>query len=466
MVPEYGYSFVAAANLYTNYAGNLMYVKYVKRKEPGVHIKTMGKNHIWYVTPDREIVFVRDAFANESFCPNESFDLCVDLNTFNDTAARGLGLEYVMTNYTHDTHCVRTPINRRELPPERKISQLLSDSGGLQVIREQLDFIDPRKLIEFYNNTVDAGMVLDLPLLVRDEKLAKRAAHVQRRCNEVMLANRKPGVELINIFHGTTVEDRKRYREIVEDTRIERVAIGGLLRMSLVTAVNTIYELLQGYRYKQYHALGVFVLPYVVLLVKIANSGEQPPHITSDSTSHIQSSMNAIYMHQLHNYNPMSRTPIGTNSGVVHNSHSFLPCTCAMCRNVKYNDIFAFGPNRFAPFLSIHNAIEMARYTSSLQYACRSMTPREYNKYVVHQLRDARDRHELGMALDFIDIASQDGLKKAQTKYKNHIGKWALPDKQAPSLFDVGAEPSVDWKAVTTRKLGSMEKLLNEIGVK
>ena len=460
-----GYSFVAAANLYKNYGGLAIYARFRKTGNPHISIKECGKNFIWYECPDRELLLVRDSFAADSFRPH-GFDLCVDLNTFNDQVSESLGLEYVMTNYTHD----RVNTNRGAVKPANRKVQILSDSGGLQVIRDTVDIINPLDLISFYNTTVDAGMVLDLPLLVQDSALAKKAGDIQRRSNNVLLKNRRPGVELINIFHGTTIEDRKRYRGYVEDENIERVAIGGLLRMSYITGVNVIYEMLKGKRYSQYHALGVFALPYLALLVKIANSGDNPPHITSDSTSHVQASLNNVYHVQYSDSHPMNRIPIGSKSSASANRYIYLQCDCPVCHTLKYRDIFSFGHNRFNGFLALHNAIEMARYTSSLQEACRQLSPSQYNKYVMHQLKNSQDKHELHLALDYIDVVVHDGLAKAQKKYQSHLNKWKLPPSaNGNSLFsspmEDGLDVSVkDWYAITTKKLEQMDNLLHELG--
>ena len=213
-----GYSFVAAANLFQNYGGLVVYIRYKKTRAADITIKDVNKNYIWYDCPDREIVLVRNAYEEGAFYPNESFDECIDLNTFRDELGAGIGIDYFMTNFTHNNS---EPIHRDALPEAKKKVQILSDSGGLQLAREVAGLIHPKELVEFYNQNVDAGMVLDLPLWVKDDKLAKRAALLQRKNNEVMLKHSRKGLELINIFHGGSLEDRQKYRDIVEDKKNE-----------------------------------------------------------------------------------------------------------------------------------------------------------------------------------------------------------------------------------------------------
>ena len=434
-----GYSFVAAANLFQNYGGLVIYIRYKKTRAADITIKDVNKNYIWYDCPDREIVLVRNAYEEGAFYPNESFDECIDLNTFRDELGAGIGIDYFMTNFTHNNS---EPIHRDALPEAKKKVQILSDSGGLQLAREVAGLIHPKGLVEFYNQNVDAGMVLDLPLWVKDDKLAKRAALLQRKNNEVMLKHSRKGLELINIFHGGSLEDRQKYRDIVEDKRIPRVAIGGLLLQKPLTGVNTIYEIIEGgsYRYKQYHALGVFDMSYLALLVKIANTGDNPPHITSDSTSHIQASLNNVYHIQMNEQHIMSRQAYGTKAGSVSNPALHLNCSCPVCNSLKYRDLFAFGHNRFNGFLAMHNAIQMARYTRSLQEACRHLSPAEFNKYVMVQLKNIKNKHDVKQALDYIDVVAKYGLKEAQKKYIRHVGNWKQAEKPPQSLFDMSAD--------------------------
>lgn len=452
-----GYSFVVAANLFRNYGGLVMYIKYVKNDPAkGIWIRDAGKNHIWYSMPSREVVMVRDAFDNEAFRPNESFDVCLDFNTFRDEFGPSVGLKYFMTNFSHDGVF---DIHREVVPEEKKQVQLLSDSGGLQLARGTTGLIHPKDLVEFYNKNCDAGMILDMPLWVQDEKLAIRAARLQKKNNEIMLQNSRPGLELINIFHGYSVNDRRKYRDIVEDERIPRVAIGGLLRQKPVTCVNTVYDLILGssYRYRQYHALGVFSTSYLALLVKIANSGDNPPHITSDSTSHIQASLSNVYHFHLGDDHIMSRRPLGTRAGSIANPSLHLLCNCPICSSLKHRDVFAFGHNRFNGFMAIHNAIEMGKYTQSLQEACRSLTPSQYNKYMMTQLKNTQDKADVKLALDYIDVVTQEGLKKAQKKYERHLNNWRTTEDKPTSLFD--ENPSESGKEVYDKTVATLESL-------
>lgn len=421
-VPKQGYSFVAAASLFRNYGGLAVFVKYKGGDKNKITVKEAGQNHVWLVCPDRELVIVRNAYETGSFYPHgDSFDEVHDFNLFNDAVSQDLGIEYIMTNYAHTSSEAQHPRLKSTLPQERRIN-VMSDSGGLQLARGVTASIHPADLIDFYNNNADAGMVLDVPLYLKDAKTLERAAKLQRENTSIML-ERSKGSELINIFHGSSIEERMRFREIVEDERVDRVAMSTLNRQTLLTAVNDIYHTVYGSkkRYKQYHALGIYIASYIPVLVKIANSGDNPPHITSDSTSHIQSARNLAYHFQFDITSTSKRLPIGLRASVP-NTQRILPCQCGVCRVLKYTDILSFVPLRYVmELLATHNAIEMARYAGQLQEACTQLPPREFNKLVRTQLHGNGELKQVNASMDFIDMVTQEGLKKARARYASML---------------------------------------------
>lgn len=437
-VPENGYSFVAAATLFRNYSGLAVYIKYKGGQKGVIKVKDAGQNHIWLVCPDREIVIVRNGFETHAFYPGaDNFDEVHDFNLFNDAVCQHLGIEYVMTNYAHTTSGEQHPRLKSALPQHKRIN-VMSDSGGLQLARGVTQSIHPADLIDFYNKNTDAGMVLDVPLYLKDTKTLERAARLQRDNTNIMLDLSK-GTELINIFHGSNIEERMRFREIVEDERVNRVAMSTLNRQTLLTAVNDIYHTVYGSkkRYKQYHALGIYIASYIPVLVKIANSGDNPPHITSDSTSHIQSARNLAYHFQFDITSTSKRLPIGLRASVP-NTERIFPCQCGVCKALKYMDIMSFVPLRYVmELLSIHNAIEMTRYANQLQEACRQLPTREFNKLVRTQLKDNPELKQVNASLDFIDVAASEGIKAARRRYGSllNVARSNTTGTNIPSLF-------------------------------
>ena len=423
-MPKKGYSFVVAGSLQRNFGGYYLYIKYKAGPPNKISVKQWTMEYVWFICPDREIVIVRNGASPDAFYPyGDSFHECVDLNIFNDSVAKGLEFEYHMTNYSHNPQAVNVRSTLRTHPDSRV--QALSDSGGLQLVsrKDKSLVIDPRKLIDFYNKNVDAGMTLDIPLSMADSSVTMRAARLQKANSELML-KLSTGPELLNIVHGHTEYERAKYREIVEDSRIPRMALGGVQFNSMLSAMSIIYSALGGdLKYTQYHVLGVFLSTYLPLLVKIANSGENPPHITSDSTSHIQSAANRAYHFQFDVNSISRRLPIGSRADIP-NTNRRLPCQCKICRSLKYTDILGFADGRHVTeLLALHNAQEMSRYTKQLQEACEQLSGKEYNDFALKALTNHSQLKEFKTSLDFIEVASTSGIEKARKKYALHLNK-------------------------------------------
>lgn len=443
-----GYKFVAAATMYQKYAGSGIYVKYRKSGSDRIIVKDASKGHMHFICPDRELfISVRGHYSHCE--PPNGFDRYIDTNLLKDNVASGLGLDYVMTNFEHD----KVKYHRRSVK-DRRI-QVLSDSGGLQLVRGVTDYIDPAELAEYYNMNVDAGMALDIPVWFDGDKIGKRAALVQKSNNETMLELLKPGVELINIIQGSSLDDRKRHRDIVHDDRIKRCALGGFAFINYLTGVNLIYEMMNEYRYTQYHVLGIFSAPYIALLVKIANTGDKPPHITSDATSHMQEARGNGYFYRALESTIMLRSPIGIMGGSIENSGMTLACGCPICATLKYRDILGFLPNRFFNLLASHNAVKIVEYAAALEQACKVLSPKQYNRYVLSALRKTQDLKEVELALDYIDHVCQHSLKSAQRKYAEWLNNWKPGKVGKGSIFDEAVQEQRH-----THTMAQIEKVL------
>lgn len=438
-----GYSFVAAGALKRTYDGVSVYVKYRPGKK-AITVRRSNPSYIWYDCPDRELVITVNSHKDQNaFYPyGDSFDECIDFNVYNDDVCKGLGIDYIMTNYSHDTKSK----NNRLISNRKNRIQVLSDSGGLQLVRGTKGGISPLDLINYYNDNVDAGMILDLPLFFSDKDLAKKAAKLQRKNSDYMLSKSK-GVELLNIFHGQTAEERMMFRDIVEDPKIPRVAIGGLSFFHPTACVDAIYETIYGsdLRYKQYHVLGVYTSTIIPVLVKLANSSGM--HITSDSTSNIQSAISKTYHFQFDTHHKMVRLAIGSRASEP-NTMRHLPCQCKVCTTIKYMDILGFGDMRFTSvLLSLHNASEMSRHAASLQEACQNMTTKEYNHLVATQLKKSSELQDILCSLDYIDMATSVGHKKAKQKHKVLVGKRRFEEQIVPPpLYGENLVPDVRYK--------------------
>ncbi|MFO5067294.1 hypothetical protein RCK10_24840, partial [Salmonella enterica subsp. enterica serovar 1,4,[5],12:i:-] len=85
------------------------------------------------------------------------------------------------------------------------------DSGGFQMLKGTVDFVNPDSVIEEYNACADIGMPLDLPILAENEKEFWDPVSRLIRANDQYIEPRlNKGIDLALISHGTSLELRKR----------------------------------------------------------------------------------------------------------------------------------------------------------------------------------------------------------------------------------------------------------------
>lgn len=467
-----GYMWVPAATNYMSFGGLGIFIKY----KPGpnrIKVKEHSSKYCHVICPDRELIFTWDTHTEHAFYPAGSgFNEFVSFNMLDDHVCRKLGFEYVMANYVHTSSGLKgSACNRTVGKPKNSDLVILSDSGGFQYMTEVADLINPIELVTWYNSNVDAGMALDLPISIADPELTKRAAKVQKRNLQLMLKHKAPHVELLNIIQGVTNEEAREYRAIVETDKVNRVALGGVYRRQLVPGIEYISDVTHtGQKYDQYHILGVFSTPHVAAMVALSNLGDNPPHITSDSTTHIQSAKNHAYHHHYDLFKTHKRILFGLN-GTKPNTFNTLPCQCAVCSVVKYQDIFGFLPGQMIMNLvSIHNANVFKKYVNIIQDAVQSLPYHEYTELIVKQVSHIKSENALDtkIALDYVYRVAQDGPKAAKKYYANHINKTnnhitnAFKDQNHKvGLFGVGTDATKTISKSEERK--RLYKILHDM---
>jgi queuine/archaeosine tRNA-ribosyltransferase len=298
--------------------------------------------------------------------------------------------------------------------------KIISDSGGFQILTGKLDYIDPLEIITWYNKNVDIGIVLDIPPWMTSKEVLLRMAKVQKKNTDILLANKEPHVELMNIFHGNTTEDRKMFRKIVEDPRIERLAIGGSYTKSIL---RSIYDLIlianTGKKYKQYHLLGVTNLLQLVAMMRLTHKG-LIPHVTSDSSTHIQKAFLKEYLHQAHLTSNIVHLQIGRNH-VYPSMGNRLPCSCPLCSRVKYADVFSLlDGSAVNVALAFHNMYTYNEYVSRMRDVV-GLPLKDLTDLIAKQLGSRHGIKEAIDALKFIDLVEEEGLTKAAKKYEYFI---------------------------------------------
>jgi queuine/archaeosine tRNA-ribosyltransferase len=404
------YRFVPAAIDYAN-SGLGCYIRYKNSGSDRVFVKQHDATYMWLVCPDREIVMVRDANCIDTYAPmGENFDEYIDWNIWNSAMSQALGTQIWMPNYTNYMSCEnpKSPnIRRSGRNPKQEEPFILSDSGGFQLWTGLRSFLDPVELVKWYNDNVDWGMILDLPLSIHDPVLIKRSTKVQAKNIDLMLKNKNDRVELINITHGFTAEERLDFLKAVDRPEINRLAFTGYISTIVSSVADMLTILTKARKFKHYHVLGVYNLAQMAVLVKLGNL-KGMELLTSDASTPIQSAYNKSYHHQQSIHNTHKRLVIGDRESIPAD-WKFLPCSCPICSALKYTDILGvLDTGMLTMVLSMHNIYEINRYARMMDGLCRDVSDKEYKNIIKHQLGSRAVETIRG--LDLITAYNKDGL--------------------------------------------------------
>jgi hypothetical protein len=304
----------------------------------------------------------------------------------------------------------------------------------------KIEFIDPYKVAEWYNKNIDWGMVLDIP--IRDEELpldiVRRMAKIQKVNSDLMLGTLNTNVELINIVHGISPQQKEAYGEVVLDDRIRRVAMGGMYYQNIVFTTNDLYTtLMNNTHYKHLHILGVYNIAQLAIIVRLANSPINNMLITSDASTPIQSARSKLMHGQLSQLTPPKRINIGDGERFP-SIYNYANCQCKVCRSIKYLDVLGSIDGAATSFiLAYHNVQEIIRYTRQLNDICANGSQKEYKNFVKSALKNHRNASYTYQSLDFIDCADDYGIDAARRRYQHYLNISSLYKPSVPTpLFN------------------------------
>ena len=432
MPPAYdGYRYMPAGISNGYYGGLMMYIRYGLSKTPSkIVVKQRNTRMVWIICPDREIVITRSEFTmnvETGFYPDQ-FDEALNLNLFYSDVSKDFDLNYIMQNYVeerNENHRAREFGNPDPLGKPDRVT-IVSDSGGFQIATEKTDFISPIDLGNWYNKNTDIGMTIDIPITVDlPEKEVRELAEIQVRNTKLATSVMDDQTELIQITHGKSLESRRAYREVVEtaNPELNRIAYGGFGSFSPVAGAELLMDATySGKRYSQYHLLGITSSSMLPLLAYVSNYGDNAPHLTSDSTSHLQAGISkGYYMNSRPGF--LRATGIGMNAR-QHNTFSTLACSCPICSRVKYTDVLGVLSGRtITPLLFLHNIYQTNEYTKVIQSASKGLNTDEFMEFVkgTHATHSPSKQKNLISSLDFVRRSVDGSLKKAQKHHKESL---------------------------------------------
>ena len=439
------YEFIPAGLDYFKHGGIGIYIRYRSGSTNKIVLKSWSPLHFHIECPDRELYIVGDTQRAYGERPmTGSWDSYVNLSSFHEKQARDFGIKTYMTNYFENTSRANTAGNLRRSGKKGDITYI-SDSGGFQIFSGVVDYLDPAKVVKWYNDNVDIGMVLDIPGNAKCISTYQRAAEVQRINTEIMLKYKAPHVDLMNIFHGSLDEHRKAYRAICEHQDIDRIAIGSAYFGSVMSSIDNIFDIVTtGRQYKHYHVLGVSNILQLILIMHMVSKG-LVPYITSDSTTAINLGMTKRYNLYPH-VGAANQTYVIGNTNTFPSTKNILPCNCPVCATIKYTDVLSIINGQFIHnIIAHHNIFAMNLYYSNMAYIVSEASTAEIKSLVTSQLRSAKSGFkEMLRGLDYIDHIVDHGISSARNAFNFYLAKGLFASDSSKGIINKQLEPKND----------------------
>lgn len=388
-------------------------VKYEKNLENSIE-KIPNGTRMRY--PDRTLYGYRSFMPSHERVLNHPVDEILDMDIFtNKSLLSEMGFQFAMVN----SSAMPATYLFKDHDKERKKDWplIVSDSGGFQLHSGAEEFLDPNDIVDKHNRACDIGIALDLPLPHHFQKnLLLRAAAVQKSNTAVFLKKRRKSLQILNVFHGSTFYMRQKYRDVVEDDSINRVALGGVKTLDLIPLIlHAIFVITKGKKYEQYHVLGVSGLERWILLSYLGHK-KIAKLITSDSSSYIQCGIKMQYFepHRL-----LSTLGLGDYLWQT-NANRTLHCSCPVCSMLKYTEALGSLDSVVGFRGVLHHNLFLTRAYLDEIWELGALSKGEIMSNLRPYFNPAKLK-EIGLALQAVDMALQDGVEVAAKKYAPYL---------------------------------------------
>ena len=320
-----------------------------------IHEKNFSR--IYRITlPDRVIYLGSGKLRFHLLEKKDQFDDFLYIDPWmEDESADMLGLKYYMGNFIGDSRTMQSKVRS------------IWDSGGLQIFKGRVDFIDPRKLGNaFKKANVYAGVTLDflVPKVSNNYLKAVRLASTMQKRNTFLVGKHAgPNVKLLNVIHGYSEDARKiwlsnsltgKYDQAWCLADLSRVlAVADRTKLIIQDICNLKAEV--GDPKKLWlHLLGIALHRFITILIPLSTVVGR---ITADATTAI-----AAARHGLIILPPISGSfsfSIGRISGY---QSMLIPCNCPICAFVGHSWVYSY----FVTPLSLHNILVNNRWIETL----------------------------------------------------------------------------------------------------
>lgn len=264
----------------------------VVNHEPNAKEETdFGKKYKQWRTTTRTVTLVTKSLRDGSNLKQEAEAL---IPIFNSAWVKATGLTKVLANPIH--------ANYIKGPYEDKGIESIIDSGGFQMLKGTVLFVDPDDVVTRYNEQANIGMPLDLPVRSYLEEVFFDPVSRMIRANDEYISSRlNKGVHLALISHGASLEARKRRLDVL-DRKAEVVAIAGL-NIKPAVGVDHVLNNIENLMYvvqryhkttRYFHVLGVTSKLWLFMYAVIEAS-KYVNEIGADSVSHRLGALTGLY---------------------------------------------------------------------------------------------------------------------------------------------------------------------------
>lgn len=318
------------------------------------------------------------------------------------------------------------------------------DSGGAQIKFGKTGYVSPKRVIDTYNRFADVGLALDIPPRIRlsprrDVDHAPLAldllATIQRRNNDFFVAKKRPDLELLNVAHGLTGDDFRRWIEKVDDpnhfigwaisydSELDPYCIWrgvAVLVRELDAAENWLHL---------FAVSGASITPLMAWLGKVV------PRLTSDSSSWVQSARFRNYLYN--NQGKLTALPIGKKFKGQDQELLETYCDCSFCCLIKTFEALRQTCPRTRkgkdpdaqtdftyPALAAHNLITMKNTVSYWNDKAATMDFKSFREEIRKGFPKPRRGSDTGTStlhlLEYLTCALADGPEYADRHVADH----------------------------------------------
>ncbi len=324
---------------------------------------------------------------------DDNADLVVPI--LNATFIKNCGLTKVLANPIHGDF-VKAPFEASGI-------ESIVDSGGFQLLRGTVDFVEPAQLVERYNAEANIGMPLDLPVPSSAEPFFFDAvSHMIRANDTYMLKRLNKNVDLALISHGSTLARRKSRLDVL-DRKAAVIAIAGLGIKPppgvdhIVAALESLMYVVHRYHKtaRYFHVLGITSKFWLFIYALLDASGFVKS-IGADSVSHRLGSL--VGQYDTHDFDTVALTKRLTY-------RQTLPCTCPVCFGIDDMRILSA-----TQILEAHNLWARSQWTELLSGMAKQYVAGTVTLAAIHQtLRLRMTINEFHKLVTYVESVISEG---------------------------------------------------------